>query len=148
MLLRQSSDEVNQDKIVAAHGGETLANKNISEYEWAMQYVDSNKKVVLLTTRNKGRGKLTKDRPFTYDWILRLDCEDPASSNLLLLVECSKGVRKMWVLKNLLVKESCGPESFRLEIAFTNNLITTLHPYIQGHVSLKERSPSPKKSGT
>ena len=89
--------------------------------------------------------QLTKDKPFSYGRMLRLDCEDPESENLVLLAECSKGVRKMWVLKNLLVKESCGPESFRLEIAFTNNLITTLHPYIQGHVSLKERSPSPKK---
>ena len=51
----------------------------------------------------------------------------------------------MWVSENLLVKDSCGSESFRLEIVFTNNLITTLRPYIQGHVSLKERSPSPKK---
>ena len=42
-------------------GGESLADKDISEYEWAMQYVDSNKKVVLLTSHNKGRGKLNKD---------------------------------------------------------------------------------------
>ena len=47
---------MSQEKIVIAHGEETLADKEISEYEWAMQYVDSNKKVVLLTTRNKGRG--------------------------------------------------------------------------------------------
>ena len=51
----------------------------------------------------------------------------------------------MWVSENLLVKDSCGSESFRLEIVFTNNLITTLWPYIQGHVSLRDRSPSPKK---
>ena len=51
----------------------------------------------------------------------------------------------MWVSEDLLVKDSCGHESFRKEIAFTSNLITSLRPYIQGHVSLKERSPSPKK---
>ena len=51
----------------------------------------------------------------------------------------------MWVSEDLLVKDSCGPESFRQEVAFTNNLITSLRPYIQGHVSFKDRSPSPKK---
>ena len=113
-----------------------------------MQYVDSNKKVVLLTTRIKRRGQLTKDIPFSYGRILRLDYEDPHSENLVLLVECSKGVRKMWVSEDLLVKDSCGPESFRQEIAFTNILITSLWPYIQGHVSFKDRWPSPKKVAT
>ena len=113
-----------------------------------MQYVDSNKKVVLLITRNKGRGQLTKDRPFSYGRILRLDYEDPDFENLVLLVECSKGVRKMWVSEDLLVKDSCGPKSFQQEIAITNNLITSLRPYIQGHVSLKDRLPSPKKVAT
>ena len=60
-VVGQPSDEVSQDKIVVAHGGEPLADRDISEYEWAMQYVDSNKKVVLLIARNKGRGELTKD---------------------------------------------------------------------------------------
>ena len=35
-LVRQPSDEVNQGKTVAAHGGETLADKDITEHEWAM----------------------------------------------------------------------------------------------------------------
>ena len=147
-VVGQPSDEVSQDKIVAAHGGESLADRDITEYEWAMQYVDSNKKVVLLTARIKGRGQLTKDRPFSYGRILQLDYEDPDSENLVLLVECSKGVRKMWVSEDLLVKDSCGPESFRQEIAFTNNLITSLRSYIQVHISLNERSPSPKKLAT
>ena len=133
-VVRQHSDEVSQDKMVAAHGGENLADRDITEYEWAMQYVDSNKKVVLLTACTKGRGQLIKDRPFSYGRILRLDYEDPDSENLVLLVECSKGVRKMWVSEDYLVKDSCGPESFRQEVAFTNNLITSLRPYIQGHV--------------
>ena len=51
----------------------------------------------------------------------------------------------MWVSEDYLVKDSYGPESFRQEVAFTNNLITSLRPYIQGHVSFKDRSPSPKK---
>ena len=147
-VVRQPSDEVSQDKKVAAHGGENLADRDITEYEWAMQCIDSNKQVVLLTTRIKGRGQLIKDRPFSYGRILQLDYEDPDSENLVLLVECSKGVRKMWVSEDYLVKDSCGPESFRQEVSFTNDLITSLRPYIQGHVSYKERSPSPKKVAT
>ena len=33
---------------MVAYGGESLADRDIAEYEWAMQYVDSNEKVVLL----------------------------------------------------------------------------------------------------
>ena len=66
-VVGQPSDEVREDKIAVAHGGESLADKDISEYEWAMQYVDSNKKVVLLKACNQGRVQLTKpDRPFSY----------------------------------------------------------------------------------
>ena len=74
-VVGQQSDEVSQDKIVAAHGGESLADRDITEYEWAMQYVDSNKKVVLLIARNKGSCQLTKDKPFSYGRILCLDNE-------------------------------------------------------------------------
>ena len=130
---------------MAAHGGESLADKYITEHEWAMQYVNSNKKVVLLISRYKGQGQLGKDRPFSYGRILRLDYEDPDSLNLILLVVCSKGVRKIFVSEDLLVKDSCGPESFRSAIEESDNLITTLRPYIQGHISLKDRSPSPIK---
>ena len=72
-----------------------MADRDITEYEWAMQYVDSNKKVVLLKARNKGRDQLMKESPFSYGCILRLDYEDPDSENLVLLVECSKLVQKM-----------------------------------------------------
>ena len=51
----------------------------------------------------------------------------------------------MYVSEDQLVKESCGPASFRFSIESTDNLITTLRPYIQGHVNLRETSPSPQK---
>ena len=63
-------------KMVGESGWETLADKNRTEYEWAMQYVDSNKKVVLLTSQNKGHRQLEKEQPFGYGRILRLDYED------------------------------------------------------------------------
>ena len=51
----------------------------------------------------------------------------------------------MYVSEDRLVKESCGLESFKFVIETTDNLITTLRPYIQGHVNLREASPSPQK---
>ena len=47
-------------------------------------------------------------------------------------------------VRRLISEGFVGPESFRLEIVLINNLITTLRPYIQGHIS--ERPPSPKKA--
>ena len=105
-----------------------------------MQYIDSNKSVVLVTARNKGHGQLGKERPFIYGRLLRLDYEDPDSSTLILHVNCSQEVRKMYVSEDRLVKEACGPESFRFAFESTDNLITTLQPYIQGHINMREAS--------
>ena len=107
-----------------------------------MYYVDLKKKVVLYTAKKKGDGKLDKGRPFMYGCILRLHYEDSNSLNLIVMVDCSKGVRKMVLLENCLVKESCGPESFKLALETSQNLITTLRPYIQGHNTLRDASPS------
>ena len=132
-------------KLVGALGGETLADKDMTAYQWETQHVDLNKKVVLLIAQNKGHEQLEKERPFGYGCILRLDYGDPDSQNLILLVDCSKGVRKMFMSEDRLVKDLCGPKSFKVAIETTTNMITTLRPYIQGHVSLKEASPSPVK---
>ena len=110
-----------------------------------MQYIDSNKRVVLLNARNKDHDQLAKDHPFSYARLLFLDYEDPDSKSLILLVDCSKGVRKMYVSEDQLVKESRGLKSFKFAIETTDNLITTVRPYIQGHVNLREASPSPQK---
>ena len=91
-----------------------------------MQYVEWNKKVILLIARNKGRGQLTKECLFSYGGVLRLDYEDPESLNLILSVDCSKGVHKMYVSEDRLVKESCDLESFKGAIETSNNLIPTL----------------------
>ena len=82
------------------------------------------KKVVLLTAKKKGVGQLNKERPFKYGKILRLDYEYPDSLDLIVLVDCSKGVRKMILSKDRLVKDSCGPESFKVPIKTSENTIT------------------------
>ena len=141
-IIEHPSDKVSKKKGVAAMGGDNLLAKDITDHEWALQYVNSNKKVVLLIARAQGEGQLVSDCPFSYGRVLRLDYEDPNSLNLILLVECSKGVRKMYVSEDQLVKDSSGPESFKVAIETSNNLITTLRLYIQGHVTLREPSPS------
>ena len=117
-----------------------MPDQDITDYEWAMQYINSNKRVVLVTAR--------KYLPFSYGRLLQLDYEYPDSSTLILLVDCLKGAWKMYVSKEQLVKESCGPESFRFAIDSTDNWITTLRPYIQGHVKMREASPSPEKQAS
>ena len=87
-LTRQPSDEVSQKKLVLAEGGETLHDKDMTDYERAMQYINFNKKVVLLIARNKGHDQLAKEHPFSYERLFRLDYEDPDSNNLIILLGC------------------------------------------------------------
>ena len=65
-----------------------------------------------------------------YGHILRLDYEDSDSVNLLVMIDCSKGVRKVYMSEYRLVMKSCGPESFKLDLESSQNLIVTLRPYI------------------
>ena len=65
---------------------------------------------------------------------------------MILLVDCSKGVRKIYVLEDNLVKANCEPQVLREAIEASTNLMPTLHPYINGHVSLREKLPSLAKA--
>ena len=40
----------------------------------------------------------------------------------------------------------CGPETLKIDLENSLNLIVTLRPYIQGHKSLRDTSPSPTKA--
>ena len=52
----------------------------------------------------------------------------------------------MFLSEDELVKESCGPESFKLALETSQDLIIALRPYIQGHITLRDASPSPIKA--
>ena len=106
--------------------------------------MDQKKKVVLYTAKKKGNCQLDKETPFLYGHILRFDYEDVDSAS----IDCVKGVRKVYLSEDLLVKESCGPESFQKDLQSSQNLIVTLRPYIQGHITPREPSPSPMKAST
>ena len=89
---------------------------------------------MLYTTKKKGDGQLEKETGFMYGRILRFDYEDIDSVNILVITDCSRGVRKVYLAKDRLVKKCCGPESFRKDLESSQNLIVTLRPYIQGHI--------------
>ena len=55
-IRTQVSDEVSQKLVGAATGGEDLPDRDLTDKEWCMQYVDTKKKVVLYTTKKKGDG--------------------------------------------------------------------------------------------
>ena len=82
-IVRQLSDKVSQKTSIMARGGEDQLDKDLIGHEWALQYVDSKKKVVLLVFRLAGRGMFAQYRPFSYGKILRLDYEDADSTNLI-----------------------------------------------------------------
>ena len=44
--------------VAAAPGGEDLPDRDLTDKEWCMQYVDTKKKVVLHTAKKKGDGQL------------------------------------------------------------------------------------------
>ena len=81
-----------------------------------------------------------------YGRILHFDYEDMDSENMHVMIDCSRGVRKVLLSEDRLVKESCGHGSFRKYLESSQNLIVTFRPYIQGHVTLREPSPSPVKA--
>ena len=145
-IRAQPSGEVSQKMMVQATKGEDLPDRDLTDNEWCMQYVDSKKKVVLYTAKKKGDGQLGKHTAFMYGHILRLDYEDSDSVNLLVMIDCSKGVRKVYMSEYRLVMKSCGPESFKLDLESSQNLIVTLRPYIQGHKNLRDASSSPVKA--
>ena len=94
-----------------------------------MQYVDAKKKVMLYTTKKNGDGQLEKEPSFMYGRILHFDYEDMDSENLLVMIDCLRGVRKVFLSEDRLVKESRGPESFRkdLETTTSNCHIETIY---------------------
>jgi hypothetical protein len=99
----------------------------------------------LIVACSLGIRKLTQGRTFSYGRLLQVDYEDPDSMNMILLVDCSKGVRKIFVLEDNLVKANCGPQVLREAIEASTNLIPALRPYINGHVSLRDDPASPPK---
>ena len=72
-MIGAPSHELNQKTVMGATRGETLPDRDITDYEWPMQYIDSNKKMVLVTARNKGSGQIGKERAFMYGRLLRVD---------------------------------------------------------------------------
>ena len=78
-IVRQLLEELCHKTSAAVGGGEDQLDRDMTEHEWALQYVDSKKKGILLVSQLIGRGKLAQDCLFSYYRILRLHYKDPDS---------------------------------------------------------------------
>ena len=97
---------------------------------------------MLYSAKKKGDDQLQKDTTFMYGRILRFDYEDEDSTNIVVMIDCAKGVHKVVLSEDRLVKESRGPESFQKNLESSQNLIVSLRPYIEGHLTVRVPSPS------
>ena len=71
---------------------------------------------------------------FTYGRLRNVDYEDSESSNLILDVQSTTGMRRVVVDENNLVTDCCTPKVLRKDIQTKNNLIVALRPYVIGEL--------------
>ena len=69
--------------------------KNYVKLEWILVYSEENGVSLLIFAKSKGKGKLESGKMFTYGRLRNVDYEDSQSSNLLLDVESSGGIRRV-----------------------------------------------------
>ena len=92
---------------------------------------------MLYTAKKKGDSQLEKEPSFMYGRILHFDYEDMDSESILVMIDCARGVRKVFLSEDRLVKESCGPESFRKDLESSQNLwLTTIGLLENSHMSI------------
>ena len=114
--------------------------------EWSLVYSEENGVLLLIFAKSEGKGKLEQGKMFTYGRLRNVDYEDSESSNLLLDVESSGGIRRVLVDENNLVLECCNPKVLRKDIQTKNNLIVALRPYVTGELMVAQAETPPKKS--
>ena len=120
--------------------------KNYVKLEWSLVYSEENGVLLLIFAKSEGKGKLEQGKMFTYGRLRNVDYEDSESSNLLLDVETSGGIRRVLVDENNLVPECCSPKVLRKDIQTKNNLIVALRPYVTGELMVAEVETPPMKS--
>ena len=127
-------------------GGSDPKVKNFPKVEWSLVYSEENGVLLLIFAKSEGKGKLEQGKMFTYGRLRNVDYEDSESSNLLLDVETSRGIRRVLVQENNLLLECCNPKVLRKDIQTKNNLIVALRPYVTGELMVAQAETPPKKS--
>ena len=68
--------------------------------EWSLAYSEENGVLRLIVATSEGKGKLEKGKMFTYGRLCNVDYEDSESSNLILDVQSTAGMRRVVVDEN------------------------------------------------
>ena len=72
-VVSHSSNEVSQKTSSVAGGSDDQLDRDLTGHEWALQYIDLKKKLVLLVTRIEGRGchDMARLEPMTLGYMSR-----------------------------------------------------------------------------
>ena len=108
--------------------------KYFPKLEWSFVYSEENGVLLLIFAKSEGKGKLEQGKMFTYARLRNVDYEDSESSNILLDVQTTAGLRWVVVDENNLVRECCSPKVLTKDIQTKNNLIVALRPYVIGEL--------------
>ena len=114
------------------------ASKYFPKMEWSLADSEENGVLLLIFATSEGKGKLEKGKIFTYGRLRNVDYEDSESSNLLLDVQSTTGMRRVVVDDNNLVTDYCTPKVLRKDIQTKNNLIVALRPYVIGELMVAQ----------
>ncbi len=107
-------------------------------FEWALQYQEKARRVLLLLGKIVGDDVLEAGHAFAYGKVRKIDYQDEDSSNLVGYIETSKGERIILVSEYKLILASCVPLELQKRINTSNNLIVALQPFTVGQASFTD----------
>ncbi len=112
--------------------------KDMTSFEWALQYQEASKRLVLVLGKTAGEGIIKSGRVFPYGKMLQIDYQDEDSDTFIVHVATSKGDRVILLSEPRLVISSCEPYELQQILLKGENMITALHPFISGIVAFEE----------
>ena len=111
-----------------------------------MVYIEEDGILLVIFAKAEGKGKMDLSKSFTYNPLRNVEYEDCDSTNLLLDVESSSGIRRVLVDEVNLVGECCSPKMLRKDTQMKHNLIVALHAYVIGELMVTNATTPPKES--
>ena len=136
-VVRQSTGSSQKTTNVAT-GSSSKAIKDMTDVEWALNYNESERILVVLVGKNSGRGVMETGRVFPYGKALRVDYLDEDSNNIQVHVETSKGERFIMLSEDWLVLRSCKPVELQKILKEADNIIVALRPFITGEAAFED----------
>ena len=112
--------------------------KDMTSFEWAFNYQEESRTLLLSLGKTDGPGVLKGGHVFSYGKVRRVDYQDEETANYIVSVETSKGERVLLLSESNLVLASCKPLELRHILSESENIIIALQPFISGHASFAE----------